>query len=145
MTLTWSYFASPASFYRLAGRMSPWFFALAAVLAVAGLYIAFVVAPTDAQQGEVYRVIFIHVPAAWMSMWIYFVMTQRYGDFVLYKPPFKSTTALLWIGPFALVAVGVVVFLFVVRRRRTAEAATVAVPKKRRAELEALLDEKDPR
>jgi len=72
-------------------------------------------------------------------------MTQRYGDFVLYKPPFKSTTALLWIGPFALVAVGVVVFLFVVRRRRTAEAATVAVPKKRRAELEALLDEKDPR
>jgi heme exporter protein C len=74
MNLTWTYFSSPASFYRLAGKMAPWFFMLAAVLAAAGLYVAFVVAPTDAQQGEVYRVIFIHVPAAWMSMWIYFVM-----------------------------------------------------------------------
>jgi heme exporter protein C len=74
MNLAWTYFASPASFYRLAGRMAPWFFAAAALLAAAGLYVAFIVAPTDAQQGEVYRVIFIHVPAAWMSMWIYFVM-----------------------------------------------------------------------
>ena len=74
MKIAWTYFASPASFYRLAGRAAPWFFVLAAVLAVAGLYVAFIVAPTDAQQGEVYRVIFIHVPAAWMSMWIYFVM-----------------------------------------------------------------------
>src|SRR3954465_1851330 len=68
------YFASPATFYRLAGAMAPWFYGLAAVLAAAGLYIGFVVAPTDAQQGEVYRVIFIHVPAAWMSMFLYFVM-----------------------------------------------------------------------
>jgi heme exporter protein C len=50
-------------------------FAAAAILAAAGLYVGFVVAPTDAQQGEVYRVIFIHVPAAWMSMFIYFVMS----------------------------------------------------------------------
>src|SRR5678815_2802782 len=74
MTLAWSHFASPATFYRLAGRLAPWFFGIAAVLGVAGLYVAFIVAPTDAQQGEVYRVIFIHVPAAWMSMFIYFVM-----------------------------------------------------------------------
>src|SRR5678816_2221236 len=40
----------------------------------AGLYVAFFVAPTDAQQGEVYRIIFVHVPAAWMSMFIYVVM-----------------------------------------------------------------------
>jgi hypothetical protein len=53
--------------------LAPWFFA-AALLAPPGLYIGFVVAPTDAQQGEVYRVIFIHVPAAWMSMFLYFVM-----------------------------------------------------------------------
>jgi hypothetical protein len=39
-----------------------------------GLYIGFFVAPTDATQGEVYRVIFIHVPAAWMSMLLYLVM-----------------------------------------------------------------------
>ena len=68
------YFASPSTFYRLAGALAPWFFALAAVTAAAGLYLGLVVAPTDAQQGEVYRVIFIHVPAAWMSMFIYFVM-----------------------------------------------------------------------
>ncbi len=68
------YFASPSTFYRLAGLMVPWFFALAVLAAIAGLYIGLVVAPTDAQQGEVYRVIFIHVPAAWMSMFIYFVM-----------------------------------------------------------------------
>ncbi|MGE5095095.1 MAG: heme ABC transporter permease CcmC [Betaproteobacteria bacterium] len=79
MKIPWFYFASPASFYKLAGRAAPWFFALAAVLALAGLYVAFVVAPTDAQQGEVYRVIFIHVPAAWMSMFIYFVMACYCG------------------------------------------------------------------
>jgi heme exporter protein C len=68
------YFASPSTFYRLAGRLAPWFFGLAAILCIAGLYYGFVVAPTDAVQGEVYRVIFIHVPAAWMSMFLYFVM-----------------------------------------------------------------------
>jgi heme exporter protein C len=74
LTMNWFYFASPSTFYRLAGRMVPWLFAASLVLGVAGLYMGFVVAPTDAQQGEVYRVIFIHVPAAWMSMFIYFVM-----------------------------------------------------------------------
>jgi heme exporter protein C len=68
------YFASPATFYGLAGRLAPWFFALAAILGAAGIYLGLFVAPTDAQQGEVYRVIFIHVPAAWMSMFLYFVM-----------------------------------------------------------------------
>jgi heme exporter protein C len=68
------YFSSPSTFYRLAGAMAPWFFGLSVILAVAGLYVGFVQAPTDAVQGEVYRVIFIHVPAAWMSMFIYFVM-----------------------------------------------------------------------
>ena len=72
--MNWFYFSSPSTFYRLAGWFAPWFFGLAAVLAAAGLYVAFVEAPTDAQQGEVYRIIFIHVPAAWMSMFLYFVM-----------------------------------------------------------------------
>ena len=76
------YFSSPATFYRLAGAMAMPFFALAAVAAVAGLYVGLVVAPTDAQQGEVYRIIFIHVPAAWMSMFIYFVMAC-YGAMAL--------------------------------------------------------------
>ncbi|MCX8115833.1 MAG: heme ABC transporter permease, partial [Burkholderiaceae bacterium] len=48
-------FAAPHVFYPLAGRMVPWFGALAAVLAIAGLYVGFFVAPTDFQQGESYR------------------------------------------------------------------------------------------
>ena len=47
---------------------------LATIFAIAGLYISFAIAPTDFQQGEAYRIIFVHVPAAWMSMVIYIVM-----------------------------------------------------------------------
>jgi heme exporter protein C len=72
--MNWFLFASPPTFYRLAGALAPWFFVLAAALAAAGLYVGFVVAPVDAVQGEVYRIIFLHVPAAWMSMFLYFVM-----------------------------------------------------------------------
>jgi heme exporter protein C len=72
--LNWFKYASPASFYPLAGKLLPWFATAAAVLTLIGLYIGFFVAPTDAQQGEAYRIIFIHVPAAWMSMFIYVVM-----------------------------------------------------------------------
>jgi heme exporter protein C len=67
-------FAAPHVFYPLAGRMVPWFAGLAALLAVAGLYVGFFVAPTDFQQGESYRIIFIHVPSAWMAMFLYVVM-----------------------------------------------------------------------
>jgi len=73
---SWLRFAAPQMFYPLAGRLAPWFAAVAAVLTVAGLWLGLFVAPTDAQQGEVYRVIFIHVPAAWMSMFIYLVMAM---------------------------------------------------------------------
>src|SRR5437763_7743064 len=68
------WYASPQTFYPLAGKIARLCAVLAAFFAIAGLYIGFFVAPTDAQQGEVYRVIFIHVPAAWMSMFLYFVM-----------------------------------------------------------------------
>jgi len=67
-------YASPANFYRLAGKLIPWFSWGAGILTVWGLYISFFMAPTDFQQGEAYRIIFIHVPAAWMSMFIYMVM-----------------------------------------------------------------------
>jgi len=72
-TLCWK-FASPAAFYPLAGRMTPMFAALALLLGLAGLWIGFFVAPTDAQQGEGYRIIFVHVPASWMSMVVYCAM-----------------------------------------------------------------------
>src|SRR5258706_7519862 len=68
------WYASPQTFYPLAGTIARVCAVLAVLFAVAGLYVGLFVAPTDAQQGEVYRIIFIHVPAAWMSMFIYVVM-----------------------------------------------------------------------
>jgi len=59
--------------------MIPWFSLLAGMLALAGLYVAFFVAPTDHQQGEAYRIIFLHVPTAWMSMFLYVVMAGWAG------------------------------------------------------------------
>lgn len=72
--INWYRYASPVSFYPLAGKMLPWFAVAAAVLTVLGLYVGFFAAPTDYQQGEVYRIIFLHVPAAWMSMFVFMVM-----------------------------------------------------------------------
>jgi heme exporter protein C len=74
MALSFYAFSSPPRFYALAGTLVPLFWVSFAVLTCIGLYMGFFVAPTDATQGEVYRVIFIHVPAAWMAMWLYLVM-----------------------------------------------------------------------
>jgi heme exporter protein C len=68
------HFSSPQTFFPLAGKMIPWFATAAIIFTIVGLYIGFLVAPTDHQQGESYRIIFLHVPAAWMSMFIYLVM-----------------------------------------------------------------------
>jgi len=73
-SIKWFWFASPATFYPLAGTLARVTGLLAAVFTLAGLYVGFFVAPTDAQQGEAYRIIYVHVPAAWMSMFIYVVM-----------------------------------------------------------------------
>ena len=72
--INWFKFSSPATFYPLAGRIMFWSTVIAVVLIAVGLYMSFFVAPTDYKQGEGYRIIFIHVPAAWMSMFIYVVM-----------------------------------------------------------------------
>jgi len=72
--MKWFWYASPETFYPLARRIALACGVAAAALALAGLYVGLIVAPTDAQQGEVYRIIFIHVPAAWMSMFIYVMM-----------------------------------------------------------------------
>jgi len=73
-SLRWSTFAAPSRFYALAAALNPWLWGAAIVLAAAGLYVGFFVAPTDATQGDSYRIIFIHVPAAWISMVIYLAM-----------------------------------------------------------------------
>ena len=61
-------------------------------------------------------------------------MVQRYGDFVLYRPPVKSTTLLLWFGPFLLLAAGFLALWFFVRRRRTAQAAALSAEEESRAD-----------
>ena len=70
----WYKNASPANFYPLAGQMIPRFAIPSAILFAVGLYVGFFVAPTDFQQGDAYRIIFIHVPAAWMGMFLYVLM-----------------------------------------------------------------------
>ncbi len=67
-------FAAPSRFYALMGVLIPWLWALTVGLSVVGLYIGFFVAPVDATQGNAYRIIFIHVPSAWMSMVLYLAM-----------------------------------------------------------------------
>jgi heme exporter protein C len=66
--------ASPKHFYRIAGLWIPWLAVICAGFMLVGLYQGLLVAPPDYQQGESYRIMFIHVPAAWMSMFVYVVM-----------------------------------------------------------------------
>lgn len=91
--LRWSTFAAPQTFYALAGTLVPWFWGAAIVLCAIGIYIGFFVAPTDAQQGESYRIIFIHVPAAWMSMFIYVVMAFWSGVGLVFNTRLSSMLA----------------------------------------------------
>ena len=67
-------FASPRHFYRVSGALIPWAAGACTVLLIAGLYGGLILAPPDYQQGESYRIIFIHVPSAWMSLFIYMFM-----------------------------------------------------------------------
>ncbi|SEF94421.1 heme ABC transporter permease [Nitrosomonas ureae] len=93
MAINWFKYSSPASFYSLAGKMIPVFVFVSVVLLVAGLYVGFFVAPTDFQQGEAYRIIFIHVPAAWMSMFLYVVMAFWAGIGLAFNTRLSSMLA----------------------------------------------------
>ena len=77
--MNWSKYSAPLAFYPLAGKLIPWFSAVAAITMAVGLFIGLLVAPTDFQQGDSYRIIFVHVPAAWMSMFLYVVMAVWAG------------------------------------------------------------------
>jgi heme exporter protein C len=86
-------YSAPNLFYPLAGRLIPWFAGLALVLTVVGLYLGFFVAPTDFQQGESYRIIFIHVPSAWMAMFLYVVMAFWAGVGLVFNTRLSSLMA----------------------------------------------------
>ncbi len=85
-------YANPLRYQRIADAVFPWALAGAAVLLVIGLYFSLVVAPPDYQQGEAYRIMFVHVPAAWMAMMIYGIMAAA------------SIVAIIWRHPLAEIA-----------------------------------------
>ena len=74
LRINWFKYAAPQAFFPVAGKLAPWFAVLAAVSCVIGLYVSFFVAPTDAQQGDAFRILYIHEPVAWMALFIYAVM-----------------------------------------------------------------------
>ncbi|NOT11443.1 MAG: cytochrome c-type biogenesis protein CcmH [Methylococcaceae bacterium] len=67
-------------------------------------------------------------------------MTDRYGDFVLYKPPFKTKTGLLWLGPAAFLLIGLIVIFFYIRRKQSAAKTIFSAEKERK--IRSLLLEK---
>ncbi|AYQ56460.1 Cytochrome c-type biogenesis protein CcmC, putative heme lyase for CcmE [Bathymodiolus thermophilus thioautotrophic gill symbiont] len=67
-------FASPQNFYQTSAKIIPWFMIPFVALSLAGLYWGLVVSPADYQQGDSVRIMYVHVPAAWMSLFIYMVM-----------------------------------------------------------------------
>ena len=91
--VNWFKYAAPHRLYPLAGQVVPWCAALALLLAIAGLALGLLVAPTDAQQGDAYRIIFIHVPAAWMSMVLYVAMAFWAGIGLVFNARLASMLA----------------------------------------------------
>ena len=92
--INWFKYAAPQRLHALAGAALPWFAGLAVLLSLAGLVIGLGVSPTDAQQGEAYRIIFVHVPAAWMSMVIYLAMAFWAGIGLAFNARSASMLAL---------------------------------------------------
>lgn len=75
--MNWTWFhklGSPPHFYRIAGRMFPWFLIPGTILIIVGFYGGLVLAPPDYQMGDGFRIIYVHVPNAWMSMAVYMFM-----------------------------------------------------------------------
>ncbi len=88
MSMSWAWlhrYASPPYFYRFAGRMIPWLSWLAALIGAVGLIGALGLAPPDYQQGEGYRIIFVHVPAAVLSTTAYAVMASAAGVGLIWR------------------------------------------------------------
>ncbi len=86
-------YANPATFVRLQRAVLPWVSAAAAILFAIGLYLALVAAPPDYQQGETVRIMFVHVPAAWLALMIYTVMALSSGIAIVFRHPLADISA----------------------------------------------------
>ncbi len=80
-------YANPTNFLRLAGKLLPWLWAVSLLTLAVGLYAALFVAPADYQQGETVRIMYIHVPAAWVAMLSYLVMTAAALATLVWRHP----------------------------------------------------------
>src|SRR3974390_582876 len=87
-----SVLANPSTFMRLSGKILPWLAAVTAVLFFAGLVISFK-APPDYQQGETVRIMFIHVPAAWLSMACYSIIAISSAGYLIWRDPLSDVSA----------------------------------------------------
>jgi heme exporter protein C len=86
-------FANPARFLRLSGAVLPWASVLAVLLLGAGLYFALFDSPPDYQQGESVRIMYIHVPAAWMALSVYTLIALASGIALVWKHPLAHIAA----------------------------------------------------
>ena len=86
-------YANPLRYQRIADGIFPWALAGAVILSVVGLYYALVKAPPDYQQGEAYRIMFVHVPAAWMALMIYAMMAVASMIAFIWRHPLAEISA----------------------------------------------------
>ena len=85
--------ANPTRFLALSARVLPWLAGAAVVLLIVGLYFAFFASPADYQQGETVRIMYIHVPSAWLSMFGYGVMAIAALGTLVWRHPLADVTA----------------------------------------------------
>jgi len=86
-------FANPARFLRLADAILPWCAGATLILLVAGLYLGLFVAPPDYQQGESVRIMYVHVPAAWMAMFVYACLALASAVALIWRHPLADLAA----------------------------------------------------
>lgn len=87
-------FANPTRFLRLANAVLPWTTGLTVILIGAGLYFAFGASPADYQQGETVRIMYVHVPSAWMAMFAYAFIAVASAVGLIWKHPVAHVCAL---------------------------------------------------
>jgi heme exporter protein C len=85
---------SPPYFYRLAGRFQPWLYAIALIAGAIGLYGGLFIAPADYQQGDSFRMIYVHVPCAWMSLFVYAFMALNSFIALVWRIKLSETLAM---------------------------------------------------
>ncbi len=86
-------FGSAPFVYRLAGLLGPWVGWLCLIVMLVGLYLGLIVAPADYEQGESYRIIYVHVPAAILSMFVYVVMAVSSAVFLIWRMKLADVVA----------------------------------------------------